>query len=134
KIGHQVPDYCTQCQQMSLARDALAPALRRDKTAQSERFRAAWVRLSRATSVIAPGMGRLLDGRTMTGVLISAAWSGALLALILRPRLLQLPTAGTAHPLLLVTILLGLLAAAFWVLGNVRSARPAGPAGGWLWH
>lgn len=134
KIGHQVPDYCTQCQQMSLARDALAPALRREKTSQSDRFRDVWVRLARITSVIVPGMGRLLDGRTWTGSLICAAWSGALLALILRPRLLQLPTAGTPHPLFVVTLLLTLIIAGVWVLGNVRSARPPGPAGGWLWH
>lgn len=134
KIGHQVPDYCTQCQQMSLARDALAPALRRDKTAQSDRFRAVWVRLARGASVVVPGMGRLLDGRTWTGALICAAWSGAVLALVLRPRLLQLPTAGTPHPLFIVTLLLGSTAIAVWVMGNVRAARPPGPAGGWLWH
>jgi hypothetical protein len=134
KIGHQVPDYCTQCQQMSLARDALAPALRREKTAQSERFRIAWMRLARAASVPVPGMGRLLDGRTLTGALICAAWSGAVLALVLRPRLLQLPTAGNSHPIFLVTLLLGSLAVVVWVLGNVRSARLPGPAGGWLWH
>lgn len=134
KIGHQVPDYCTQCQQMSLARDALAPTLRREKTAQSDRFRAVWVRLSRIASVIAPGMGRLLDGRTWTGAIICAAWSAAVLSLLLRPRLLQIPTAGPAHRLLLVTILLGLLTSAVWVVGNVRAARPPGPAGGWLWH
>jgi tetratricopeptide (TPR) repeat protein len=134
KIGHQVPDYCTQCQQMSLAREALAPALRREKTAQSERFRSVWVRLARIVSVIAPGMGRILDGRTWTGALICAAWSGAILALVLRPHLLQLPTAGTPHPLFLVTLLLGLTVTAVWVLGNVRPTRPSGPAGGWLWH
>ena len=134
KIGHQVPDYCTQCQQMSLARDALAPALRREKTAQSERFRRVWTRLSRITSIVVPGMGRLLDGRTWTGALICAAWSGAFLALLMRPRLLQLPTAGTPHPLFLVTLLLGLAVVGVWVLGNVRSARLPGPAGGWLWH
>jgi len=85
--------------------------------------------------VIFPGMGRLLDGRTLTGVLISAAWSGAILALLMRPRLLQFSGVGGTRPLILVTILLTLLASAAWVLGNLRPARHAdAPAGGWQWR
>lgn len=133
KIGSQAPDYCTPCQHVAYAR-GLAPAVRKEKISQSERFRAAQVRLSRLASLIAPGMGRLLDGRTMTGILISGAWCGALLALALRPKLLQIPGAGGERPLFLVTVLLGVMASCAWLLGNIRAARRTGAAGGWQWR
>ena len=135
KVGVDSPDYCTQCQHMITARDGLAPAIRKQKGLQTERFRARQLKLSRFSSLLWPGLGRMIDGRTVTGVLVCSAWCAACLGLLLRPRLLQMPSAGTAHPLFLVTVLLGVVAVAAWLAGNVRAAgRSRAAVGGWRWR
>ena len=135
KVGDRVPDYCSPCQHIATAKEGLSPSIRREKITQSERFRAAQIRLGRILSVPVPGMGRILDGRTLTGGLIVAAWSASLLALALRPHLLQPPAGGPPRPWIVMTILLALAAACAWILGNVRASREANaPAGAWQWH
>lgn len=135
KISQQSPEYCAQCHQIFLRREGIAPAMMREKVSDSERFRTAQARLSRLSALVLPGMSRLLDGRTLSGTLASALWCGSLLALVLRPWLLHVAGAGAVQPFFMLTIVLGVLAAGGWMLGNFRAIRDAdAPAGIWRWH
>lgn len=135
KIGDRVEDYCSQCQHIAIARDAISPVIRREKTEQAEKFRERQVRAARIGSLLLPGMGRLLDGRTLSGAPITVLWCWAVLSLLLRPYVLQPQSAGSGGPLFAVTCMLALVALVAWTFGNLRVARNANaPAGAWEWR
>jgi hypothetical protein len=135
KVGTLAPEYCTQCQQVFIRREGMSAVARRQKMTDLERFRISWARLSRISALLFPGMSRLLDGRTLSGAFASGVWCATILALLLRPSLLNLPGAGDLEPYFAVTLLLVLLAAAAWIAGNLKAVRDArAPAGSWRWH
>jgi len=79
-------EYCTQCLHLFVLSKGLAPAAKAAKLHAIERFERRTRRVRRLGSLLVPGLGQLLRGRTVRGVLVVALWIGALLAL--RPEFL----------------------------------------------
>jgi hypothetical protein len=78
-------EYCMQCFHLFVLGQGLAPASKAAKLYAIERFgrRTLWLR--NLGSMLLPGVGHLLRGRTVRGLLLVVLWIAALLAL--RPQI-----------------------------------------------
>jgi len=126
-------EYCTQCLHLFVLGDGLAPAAKSRKMYQVERHERRTRRSRNLSSLIFPGVGHLLRGRTVWGLALVVAWVAALVAiqpawfvtaagvinLELQPELLL--GAGSV-PVSLDTTPLALLAIpvlpVIWIMGN----------------
>ncbi len=67
-------DLCTQCHALSLRRDGLSAAVRRDKIDEIGRHEEWRLRLARIASVVAPGAGQIVSGVTGRGLALLSLW------------------------------------------------------------
>jgi len=117
-------DCCAQCIHLFVKRDAIAPEVRAQKMGQVERFGRVWRRRVRMATLLMPGAGHLLAGRTLMGVVILMAWLAPLTAIALG-RLLVMPPSLPVLDLPAVTTLVTLgFMAALWSTANIFIPRP----------
>jgi tetratricopeptide (TPR) repeat protein len=117
----KTPDYCSQCVHLFILRDGLAPVVRDRKMAEVVRYRRQSFLGMRLLSLILPGGGHVIGGRTLFGALLLAAWATTWVRISLDGHLLGLPgnaSAGGTGNLLIVPIALGLLT---WLAANLTA-------------
>jgi tetratricopeptide (TPR) repeat protein len=118
-------DYCSQCVHLFILRDGLAPAVRDRKMAEVVRYRRQSFLGMRLMSLVLPGGGHVIGGRTLFGALLLTAWATTWVRISLDGRLLGLPGnagAGGAGELLIVPIAFGLLT---WLAANLTNQEQA---------
>jgi len=72
--GAEASAYCTQCMHLYIKRDGIAPAVRMKKTQEVERHssRVRWA--GRILNFVLPGSGDLLEGHTLSGLVLLLLW------------------------------------------------------------
>jgi hypothetical protein len=134
KSAHEAKEYCSQCLHLFVLGDGLEPGTKQRKLFEVERYETRWRRLRRSFSVVLPGAGQLLRGKTVLGLILIVCWIAALIAaqpIVLLPverfagidlqasvflSAGTVPVAYGSNPLAFVA-LLGLLP--IWLVGNV---------------
>lgn len=114
---------CAQCIHLFVKKDPIAPDVREQKLRQVERF-SRNVRLKvRLASILFPGSGHLLAGRTFAGFVLACLWILPLTVILLQGRLIlpvSLPDVGAAT---LTVLLAGALMTVTWLAANLLSPR-----------
>jgi tetratricopeptide (TPR) repeat protein len=114
------PDHCSQCVHLYILRDGLAPNVKNRKMAEVVRYRRrVWVG-ERVLSLVCPGGGHVLGGRSFVGTFLLACWCGLWLTFVLRGQLL-VPSDLLAATDLGVVVMTGTLALFVWLVGNLSS-------------
>ncbi len=121
RSGTQFPDFCTQCVHLFVKRDGLAPATKKAKLEEVQRFDAHRRRLSRLLSAAAPGLGHVWADRPLIGFVGLAGWSFCLLAAGLHDRLLRFYEVAYADARSTAGLVAGVAAVAIWGLVNLVS-------------
>jgi tetratricopeptide (TPR) repeat protein len=119
RSGAQFPDYCTQCVHLFAKRDGLAPATKKAKIAEVQRYATGRRRLSRLLSALLPGLGHVWADRALVGFLGLAAWAFSLLAFAAHDRLLRFYEVAYADARSLAPALAALGAALTWAVVNL---------------
>lgn len=117
-------EYCAQCIHLFVKRDSIAAATRALKLDQVDRFSRKWRRRVRAFTLILPGAGHLLGGKTIQGLLLLVAWLVPLTTLLLGPRLMLPASLPVLDLPAVTTIAAALLMVALWAAANVTVPRP----------
>jgi tetratricopeptide (TPR) repeat protein len=89
KSGREAREYCSQCLHLFVLGDGLAPGIKTRKLYEVERQERRTDRLRKLASLVCPGAGQILRGRTAVGLVLATAWIAALIAM--RPALLGFP-------------------------------------------
>jgi tetratricopeptide (TPR) repeat protein len=121
------PEHCAQCVHLFIVRDGLAPSVRDRKMAEVVGYHRRTYLATRLLTLLLPGSGHVVGGRSLLGALFLVGWGAAWTGLILRSRLLVPPEfrQGTALTISLVTLLL--LALFTWLAANLsRQQKAAG--------
>lgn len=121
----KTPDHCSQCVHLFILRDGLAPTVRDRKMAEVVSYRRQSFLGMRLLSLVLPGGGHVIGGRTLLGALLLVAWATTLVRITLNGRLLGLPGnagAGGAGELLILPIAIGLLT---WLAANLTHQEQA---------
>ena len=80
KSNREGHEYCSQCVHLFVLGDGLAPETKTRKLYEVDRFARRGRRVRRAASLLLPGAGHLLRGRTVRGLVFSGVWLAALVA------------------------------------------------------
>ena len=136
KPAREAQEYCTQCLHLYVLRDGLEPETKGRKLYEVRCHEARSRRLRRLLSLVAPGAGQLLKGKTWRGLLLLLVWfalvvgaapelltPGSQVDLGLSTDLLlaaDVPMRFDPHPERYAALLLLPLA---WILGNWPSFR-----------
>ncbi len=137
KSRREGQDYCSQCVHLFVLGDGLAPETKTRKLYEIERYGRVRRRLRRLASLVVPGAGHLLAGRTWRGGALALLWLTALLAwhpvgltaidrwmgLDLRLDLLQpppVPVMYSPNPWTLIGLPLAMVV---WLVGNLGAWR-----------
>ncbi len=114
---------CAQCIHLFVKKDAIAPDVRARKLRQVERFARVSRLKIRIASVLLPGTGHMLAGRTFTGLLASALWILPLTLILLEGRLI-LPSSLQVFGVPSLSVLLGsCLMGLTWLAANLLAPR-----------
>ncbi|MGH9796778.1 MAG: tetratricopeptide repeat protein [Candidatus Polarisedimenticolia bacterium] len=118
-------DHCSQCVHLFILRDGLAPAIKSRKLEEVQRYRRRIFIGERILSLVLPGGGHVLGGRTVLGAALLSVWGIAWIGLPLRGDLLVSPL--SLEPATGPGTLIGFLAAALaaWLLGNLTDHERA---------
>lgn len=119
RSGTQFPDFCTQCVHLFVKRDGLAPATKKAKLEEVQRFEAQRWRLGRVMSAAAPGLGHVWGDRPLIGFLGLSAWTFCLLAAALHDRLLRFYEVAYADARSAAGLVAGSAAVLVWALVNL---------------
>ncbi|HYV86755.1 MAG TPA: tetratricopeptide repeat protein [Patescibacteria group bacterium] len=119
------PEHCAQCVHLFIVRDGLAPAVRDRKMAQVVGYHRRTYLATRLLSLVLPGSGHVIGGRSLLGAFFLVGWGMAWTGLLLRSRLLVPPgfRQGTALTISLVMSLL--LALITWLAANISRQQKA---------
>ncbi len=114
---------CAQCIHLFVKKDAIAPDVRAMKLRQVDRFaRTSRLRM-RFASLLLPGTGHMLAGRTLAGALLSVLWILPLTLVLLEGRLI-LPSSLQVLGLPSLTLLGSIaLMAVTWLGANLLAPR-----------
>ena len=120
QVATKHPDHCSQCMHLFILRDGLAPNIKSRKMEEVVRHRRmVWIG-ERVLSLVVPGGGHVMGGRTIFGALILVVWCAAWLGLLLRDQLL-VPSGAIGGPGALSLAVPGIAAGLAWLLGNLSS-------------
>lgn len=119
RSGAQFPDFCTQCVHLFVKRDGLAPATKKAKLEEVQRFEAHRWRLSRVLSAAAPGLGHVWGDRAAVGFVGLAAWTFCLFAAAFHDRLLRFYEVAYADARSAAGLVAGTAAVLVWGLVNL---------------
>ncbi|HZE89317.1 MAG TPA: hypothetical protein VE404_07210 [Verrucomicrobiae bacterium] len=115
---------CAQCIHLFVKREAIAAPVRARKLAQVERFARNWKRRVRIATILLPGAGHLIAGRTLAGAAFVLAWLVPLSALLFG-RWLVLATSTPVLDLPSITTLTGgVIMVLLWSLANSLVPKP----------
>jgi Tfp pilus assembly protein PilF len=140
KRGGQAQEYCSQCLHLFVIGDGLAPETKTRKLYEVERFERRTRGGRRLVSLVLPGAGHLLRGRTGLGCLLLLLWFATLVAWMpgalaplermvgidLRLDLLRGGPVPRFFSLNGTAVLAAVAAAMVWIAGNLWSWRKAG--------
>jgi tetratricopeptide (TPR) repeat protein len=120
------PDVCSQCMHLFILRDGLAPGVKGKKLGEVARYRRRLLAGGRGLSLVLPGGGHILGGRTLSGMALLSAWLTTWIALYLRGKAIVmpeaiLPAAGGGSALLI-----GGAALTVWIVGNLSTHGTSG--------
>jgi len=119
-MGTKDPDHCSQCVHLYILRDGLAPNVKSKKMEEVVRYRRrVWIG-ERLLSLLLPGSGHVLGGRTWLGALLLTCWCGAWLGILLGGQLL-VPSEAITTTDLGPIVALGTVALAVWLTGNLST-------------
>ncbi|HXU10384.1 MAG TPA: hypothetical protein VN898_00315 [Candidatus Binatia bacterium] len=120
QVATRHPDHCSQCMHLFILRDGLAPNIKNQKMEEVVRHRrTVWIG-ERVLSLVVPGGGHIMGGRTLFGALVLVVWVAAWLSLLLRDQLL-VPSVAIGGPGILSLAVPGIAAGLAWLLGNLTS-------------
>ena len=120
RMGTKDPDHCSQCVHLYILRDGLAPNVKSKKMEEVVRYRRrVWIG-ERLLSLLLPGSGHVLGGRTWLGALLLTCWCGAWLGILLGGQLL-VPSEAITTTDLGPIVALGTVALAVWLTGNLST-------------
>jgi tetratricopeptide (TPR) repeat protein len=80
KSARDAKEYCSQCLHLFVLGDGLEPGTKQRKLFEVERYEKRWKRLRKLSSIVLPGAGQLLRGKTALGLLLIVCWIGAVIA------------------------------------------------------
>ena len=115
---------CAQCIHVFVKKDPIAPQVRAHKLRQVERHARESRWAIRAATLLIPGTGHVLAGRTLTGVLLAAAWVVPLCVLVFGGRLVMLPSMPVLDLPSVSTVLAACFMAALWSVANLLVPKP----------
>jgi tetratricopeptide (TPR) repeat protein len=118
RSGAQYPDYCSQCVHLFAKRDGLAPATKKTKLDEVQRYETRRRRLSRILSALAPGLGHVWADRAVLGFIGLGCWIFCLLALATHDRLLRFYQVAYADPRPVAGVAAIIGAVLVWALVN----------------
>ncbi|HXI02341.1 MAG TPA: tetratricopeptide repeat protein [Candidatus Saccharimonadales bacterium] len=114
---------CAQCIHLFVKKDAIAPDVRAAKLRQVDRF----ARMSRVkvriASILLPGAGHMLAGRTLAGLVVAILWLVPVAILLLRGRLIMTPDLSVTGIPALSVIAVSVLMASAWIGANLLGPR-----------
>ncbi|PYT09385.1 MAG: hypothetical protein DMF49_02525 [Acidobacteria bacterium] len=116
------PDYCVQCRYLLVRRNGLHPSVRQEKVAEITKHARTTARLTRWVSLVLPGGGGVLAGKTLGGTLLLAAWCGLLGILLLHGKML-VPAVPLPFGMTLLAPAVA-MAIAIWLAGNWLARAP----------
>jgi hypothetical protein len=90
--GREAQEYCSQCLHLYVLRDGLAPETKAKKVYEVERHERNSRGVRRFVSVVLPGSGHILRGKTGRGLLLIGFWLGLLISAA--PELFTLSASG----------------------------------------
>ena len=73
-------EYCSQCMHLFVLGDGLEPGTKQRKLFEVERYEKRWKRLRILFSVVLPGAGQMLKGKTGLGLVLIVVWIAAVIA------------------------------------------------------
>jgi tetratricopeptide (TPR) repeat protein len=119
------PEHCAQCVHLFIVRDGLAPSVRDRKMAEVVGYHRRVYLATRLLTLVLPGSGHVVGGRSLLGALFLVGWGTAWTGLVLRSRILVPPgfRQGTALTISLVILLL--LALVTWLAANLSRQQKA---------
>jgi hypothetical protein len=114
----ETPELCVQCRHLFVVREGLHPSVRTEKMEEIARNARNKRRLVRLVSMVLPGAGRMILGRSFGGLLLLFSWCVLWSVLATRGRGLvsSLPQAEGTALMVPVVLLIGLV----WVAGNLN--------------
>lgn len=116
---------CAQCIHLFIKKNAIAPHARGEKLRQVERYASRWALKVRAASLLFPGAGHLVAGRTWAGILYALLWTAPLCYLLARNHLVLAPSLPVVDMPSLTTLLAAIVMAFAWIGSNLAVPRPA---------
>ena len=108
---------------MFVKKETIAGDVRARKLRQVERFVKSWRRRVRVASLLLPGSGHLLAGKTMTGALLLFGWLIPLAALGCRRWLVLRPAVPVLDLPAITTLLAVSAMAILWGIANLFAPR-----------
>jgi tetratricopeptide (TPR) repeat protein len=121
------PEHCAQCVHLFIVRDGLAPSVRDRKMAEVVGYHRRTYLATRLLTLVVPGAGHVVGGRSLLGALFLVGWGTAWAGLILRSRILVPPGFRQGTALTISLVLLLVLALATWLAANLsRQQKAAG--------
>jgi tetratricopeptide (TPR) repeat protein len=121
------PEHCAQCVHLFIVRDGLAPSVRDRKMAEVVAYHRKTYLATRLLSLVLPGSGHVIGGRSLLGALFLVGWGTAWTGLLLRSRLLVPPGFRQGTALTIALVMLLVLALVTWLAANLsRQQKAAG--------
>ncbi|MBI3451036.1 MAG: tetratricopeptide repeat protein [Acidobacteria bacterium] len=115
---------CAQCIHLFVKREAIAAPVRARKLAQVERFARNWKRRVRLATILLPGAGHLIAGRTVAGAGLMLAWLVPLSALLFGRWLVLAPSIPVLDLPSITTLAAGFVMILLWSLANSLVPQP----------
>jgi hypothetical protein len=79
KSSKDAKEYCSQCVHLFVLGDGLEPGTKQRKLFEVERYERRWKRMRKLSSVVLPGAGQLLRGKTAVGLGLMVLWFAAVI-------------------------------------------------------
>jgi tetratricopeptide (TPR) repeat protein len=126
QVTIKYPDVCSQCMHLFILKDGLAPGVKGKKMEEVARYRRRLLVGSRGLSLILPGGGHILEGRTLLGLALLSAWLSAWIAFYLRGKAIVLPEAIVPAEGGGSALAIGAVALTIWIVGNFSTHETSG--------
>jgi tetratricopeptide (TPR) repeat protein len=80
KSAREAKEYCSQCLHLFVLGDGLEPGTKQRKLFEIECYERRWRRVRKISTVVLPGAGQLLRGRTAWGLALVVLWLAGIIA------------------------------------------------------
>jgi tetratricopeptide (TPR) repeat protein len=125
-LDNRSPELCARCAALLLRKDGIPSDVRMEQMRRLGRKDRLASLVRRGLSILLPGSGHILAGRLAIGLPVLMLWTGSLMFLLARDRLLQSPRVPVSDlPPTSVGVTVALMAL-LWIAGNVSSSQRIG--------